>query len=159
MHRVEVNKNIEKILENLVIEEKNEFVVLAIAEKKDDKLNINKIYKVLNEGQTDIKAVIDPLDQMKIMKYCEINKMLPVVIHSHLYQMKEASFSKTDIEFEKAFHNVQKKAGFVVNSIFIVYGRSNAEIRITLSGKLQESNFNDTINYKKIKRKKRVECK
>lgn len=77
----------------------NEIAVLALADYEDETISIDEIYCILSEGQTDLAAKINMEDQMKLIKYCEKNNKIPVVIHSHLYAEKEVSFSTIDLNF------------------------------------------------------------
>ena len=105
----------------------NEIAVLALADYEDETISIDEIYCILSEGQTDLAAKINMEDQMKLIKYCEKNNKIPVVIHSHLYAEKEVSFSTID-------------------SVFIVYGKTQSYARLCLKNKSMPFLMEDQIN-------------
>ena len=109
----------------------NEIAVLALADYEDETISIDEIYCILSEGQTDLAA--------------KINK-IPVVIHSHLYAEKEVSFSTIDLNFEHEFHHVQEILNYSVNSVFIVYGKTQSYARLCLKNKSMPFLMEDQIN-------------
>lgn len=124
----------------------NEIAVLALADYEDETISIDEIYCILSEGQTDLAAKINMEDQMKLIKYCEKNNKIPVVIHSHLYAEKEVSFSTIDLNFEHEFHHVQEILNYSVNSVFIVYGKTQSYARLCLKNKSMPFLMEDQIN-------------
>lgn len=124
----------------------NEIAVLALADYEDETISIDEIYCILSEGQTDLVAKINMEDQMKLIKYCEKNNKIPVVIHSHLYAEKEVSFSTIDLNFEHEFHHVQEILNYSVNSVFIVYGKTQSYARLCLKNKSMPFLMEDQIN-------------
>ena len=82
----------------------------------------------------------------KLIKYCEKNNKIPVVIHSHLYAEKEVSFSTIDLNFEHEFHHVQEILNYSVNSVFIVYGKTQSYARLCLKNKSMPFLMEDQIN-------------
>lgn len=146
-----VSEDYEESVENRVAialteNPQNEIAVLALADYEDETISIDEIYCILSEGQTDLAAKINMEDQMKLIKYCEKNNKIPVVIHSHLYAEKEVSFSTIDLNFEHEFHHVQEILNYSVNSVFIVYGKTQSYARLCLKNKSMPFLMEDQIN-------------
>lgn len=114
-----------------------EVAILAIATVIEDtkEIIIDGILSILKEGQTDLFAYIEPERQLKLMKYCELNKRVPVIIHNHLYAENSVSFSPVDLQFIKSFQAVQNKICCESNSLFLVYGAGQVALLLMLNGK------------------------
>lgn len=145
IYKNEVEEEIQKVFNG---SQKNEVAILGMASIMDKVISIESVLSILKEGQTDLFAYIDPERQMKLMKYCEIKKKIPVVIHTHLYAKKRVSFSPIDKKFIRAFRDVQKKMQWEVNSLFLVYGAGQVELVLIINGKSEKGIINNSINYR-----------
>ena len=126
--------------------EEHMYYLIKYEESVENRVAIALTENPQNEGQTDLAAKINMEDQMKLIKYCEKNNKIPVVIHSHLYAEKEVSFSTIDLNFEHEFHHVQEILNYSVNSVFIVYGKTQSYARLCLKNKSMPFLMEDQIN-------------
>lgn len=147
MYTITYKSEIEKRVKyEIELNKESEIAVLAMATVKNERISIEDVVLILKEGQTDLFAYIEPEMQLKFMKYCEIIKTVPVIIHTHLYAEKSVSFSPIDMKFIKAFRTVQGKMRCKSNSLFLVYGAKQVALSLMLNGKEEIGNVIDKID-------------
>ena len=109
-----IAKKVDEILACELADSSKEFAMLAIAkyneERNRQEIEIIEAIVCDRSDASNVNAPISQELQMKLLKYCKTNHMLPVVIHSHVCY-NHLRFSPIDTQLEKAMLEVSEHIG------------------------------------------------
>lgn len=104
--------------------EKCEVAFLAVGRFNNEKnIIIEYIFKEFVDNNSKSNVDIDKLSQLSLIKYCIINNLIPVVIHTHVNSEYNLGFSHGDNTFEQAFAKASNFLGYRGFFISILYGK------------------------------------
>lgn len=112
LKKVEVKCNkliMEDILDffSIAQNQRKEKILLGIGNQIDGKYIINKVFYLPSFGNENY-VVFNSLQQVKFLKWCIINKKIPIVLHNHVF-IEDINFSAPDVFFFDKLLNCFKK--------------------------------------------------
>ena len=87
--------------------QRKEKILLGFANQIDGKYIINKIFYFPSFGNENY-VVFNTLQQVKFLKWCIINKKIPIILHNHVF-IEDIIFSAPDVLFFNKLLNYFKK--------------------------------------------------
>ena len=108
--KVKFNKLImEDILDffSIAQNQRKEKILLGIGNQIDGKYIINKVFYLPSFGNENY-VVFNSLQQVKFLKWCIINKKIPIILHNHVF-IEDINFSAPDVFFFDKLLNCFKK--------------------------------------------------
>lgn len=112
LKKVEVKCNkliMEDILDffSIAQNQRKEKILLGIGNQIDGKYIINKVFYLPSFGNENY-VVFNSLQQVKFLKWCIINKKIPIILHNHVF-IEDINFSAPDMFFFDKLLNCFKK--------------------------------------------------
>lgn len=112
LKKVEVKCNkliMEDILDffSIAQNQRKEKILLGIGNQIDGKYIINKVFYLPSFGNENY-VVFNSLQQVKFLKWCIINKKIPIILHNHVF-IEDINFSAPDVFFFDKLLNCFKK--------------------------------------------------
>jgi len=112
LKKVEVKCNnhiMEDILDYFSVaqNQRKEKIILGFGNQIDGKYNINKVFYLPSFGNENY-VVFNTLQQVKFLKWCIINKKIPIILHNHVF-IEDIIFSAPDVFFFNKLLNCLKK--------------------------------------------------
>lgn len=109
-----IAKKVNEIVACELADNSKEFAMLAVAKCiEESNRQVIKIIETIvcdRNAASNVNAPISQELQLKLLKYCKKNYMLPVVIHSHVCY-NHLRFSPIDTQLEKAMLEVSEHIG------------------------------------------------
>ena len=87
--------------------QRKEKILLGFANQIDGKYIINKVFYFPSFGNENY-VVFNTLQQVKFLKWCIINKKIPIILHNHVF-IEDIIFSAPDVIFFNKLLNCFKK--------------------------------------------------
>ena len=112
LKKVEVKCNkliMEDILDffSIAQNQRKEKILLGIGNQIDGNYIINKVFYLPSFGNENY-VVFNSLQQVKFLKWCIINKKIPIILHNHVF-IEDINFSAPDVFFFDKLLNCFKK--------------------------------------------------
>lgn len=113
--------------------QKKEKIILGFVNRVKNRYTIDKVFCLPCFGNENY-VVFNTLQQVKYLKWCIINKKIPVILHNHIFK-EDVDFSIPDILFFNKLLNCYKKLG---GEGVIVVGLINLECDLVMYMEVSE---------------------